>query len=65
VVEAAAARTGTVMGIFVSDPDAAQRYLEAGCRYLAVGGDITFLGNAANACALVLRDRLTQMRSGG
>jgi 2-keto-3-deoxy-L-rhamnonate aldolase RhmA len=53
------------MGTFVSHPDAAQRYLEAGCRYLAVRGDITFLGNAANACALVLRDRLTQMRSGG
>ena len=58
IVETAAARTGTVMGAFAGNPDAAERYLAAGYRYIAVAGDITFLSGAAKSCVSQLRDRL-------
>ena len=47
-IEGAAARTGTVMGAFVSSVDAARRCVEAGYRYLAVSGDVTLLSKAAS-----------------
>jgi 4-hydroxy-2-oxoheptanedioate aldolase len=64
MVEAAAARTGTVMGAFAGNSEAAQKYLRAGYRYLAVAGDITFLASAANGCVSRLRDQEVSRRTG-
>jgi 2-keto-3-deoxy-L-rhamnonate aldolase RhmA len=58
IVEAAAARTATAMGAFAASPDAAERYLAAGYRYIAVSGDITFLHASAKSCISQLRNRL-------
>jgi 2-keto-3-deoxy-L-rhamnonate aldolase RhmA len=60
-VEAAAARTGTTMGAFAGDTGAARRYLEAGYRYLAVAGDVTFVAGAARSCVSQLRECLAEV----
>lgn len=60
-VEAAAARTQTMMGTFAGSAEAARRYLKAGYRYVAVAGDVTFLASAARTCVSQLQDCLTKI----
>lgn len=55
-VEAAAARTGTHLGIFAATPAAAAQAVTAGYRYLAVGADITMLAGAARRLVAALRN---------
>jgi 2-keto-3-deoxy-L-rhamnonate aldolase RhmA len=53
-VEAAAARTGTVMGAFAGTAAQAERYLAAGYRFLAVSGDVTLLSTGAKELVNIL-----------
>ncbi len=60
-IEAAAKRTGTVMGAFVSSVDAARRCLEAGYRYIAASGDVTLLSKGANGLVAELEKLREQL----
>lgn len=57
-IEEAAARTGTIMGAFVSSVDAARKCVEDGYRYIAVSGDVTLLSKAARG----LLEELSELR---
>jgi 2-keto-3-deoxy-L-rhamnonate aldolase RhmA len=54
-VEAAAARTKTMMGAFLGSVEQAAKQVAAGYRFLAVSGDIALLGNAAKALVASLK----------
>jgi len=59
-IEAAAKRTGTVMGAFVGSVEKAVRLAKAGYRYIAVSGDISILGNGAKNMVASLREMMTE-----
>jgi 4-hydroxy-2-oxoheptanedioate aldolase len=48
---AAVVATGKPPGILTSDPDLAQRYIDLGVRFIAVGTDVTLLGNSVRNLA--------------
>ena len=50
VIEAGNA-AGTPVGVNAFDPDAADRYAEAGAAYVLVGADVTLLARASEALA--------------
>lgn len=56
LVEAAAARHGSVMGIATKDVPSTRRYLAAGYRYLAVAGDVALLVGAARELVAELHE---------
>jgi 2-keto-3-deoxy-L-rhamnonate aldolase RhmA len=60
LIEAAAKRTGTAMGAFVSSVEKAVRLATAGYRYIAVSGDISLLGNGAKNMVASLREMLAE-----
>lgn len=60
-IEAAAQRTGTVMGAFVSSVDAARRCLESGYRYIAASGDVTLLSKGAKGLVAELEQLREQL----
>jgi 2-keto-3-deoxy-L-rhamnonate aldolase RhmA len=55
MVESAAARTGTHLGVFAATADAAASAVAAGYRYIAVGADITMLAGAARSLVAAAR----------
>jgi len=59
-IEAAAERTGTVMGAFVGSVERASKLAAAGYRYLAVSGDIAILGNGAKSLVTSLHQATTE-----
>jgi 2-keto-3-deoxy-L-rhamnonate aldolase RhmA len=55
-LEAAAARTDTILGAFVGTAEQAGQLVAKGYRYLAVSGDVTLLNNGARALTAALRE---------
>ncbi len=54
----AASNHGKVAGVLAGDIEEAERYLDAGYRFIGVGGDSGFLARAARSTATGLRERV-------
>lgn len=64
VIEEAARRTGTPLGMFAGTTSQAEEAIAAGYRYVTVGSDLSLLSSSARETFAVLREK-TATRSGG